>query len=1058
MPRRAPQLAKLTRPRIPKVVQRERLFTALDGNGDGGAVWVEGPPGAGKTTLVSSWLEARKRPAIWIQVDDGDTDPAAFFLYLGAAVRSLAPRARLPLYERDYQHDALGFARRFFRLMFAHLPQRGVLVLDNLHELGASAVAELVPTMADEVPPGVTLVLTSRTQAPAQWSRHLANDTVRVVSAEALRLTAPETAEVALTAGHLNADQVAHVQRESGGWAAGVRLMVEALRRGSDTGANDHASVRETLFDYFATQVFDRAGAATQRLLTCTALLPRFDAAMAKAISDIEGAAEILDRLFRSRWFTERRGGPLYTYEFHALFRTFLLARLRACTAPEVLRNLESKAARLMREAGYHGESFHLHRDACDWAQCVGIVLDQAEVLIDQGRWRTLLDWLNAIPAAFRDDDLRLQYWRGMALMSTDLDTARAVLTCAREGFARASDRTGESMCAAGLLEGFFYEYDDLTPVDDALETITSALSQGARYPSASAELAVCSAALIGLVFRRPGDRALSAVIQRVARLLEQKLDVNRRLAAAQFLLYACYAGGDFAHGDSLATEVEALTQDESASEIVRYLAYDALVSYLFISGHYARAEKALLRAIALGNQLPQPTLQVDLWMLGCFLAVQERDVAKAERCLAHIASSATDERRSDRQFEWVARAWVAATRGDALAAASAASEAARIADARQVGFWQLICRLPLVYALLLARKHDNARLALQEADAILQQSPLGYPDTALRALRAVLVVRTRGAAARQELCELFRTVAQREHGAILNRFQLLMPELAAAALAMDVETSTVRWLIVRFGWPSPSFAAKRWPWAICVRALGGFSVECEGVPLKFSGKAPRRVLEVLKVLIAFGGRDVHRRQLVDALWPDEDGDAGYAALEVAVARLRKLLGSPHCVVVRNEQLSLDFTRTWVDCYALEEAIDADMDAGERGDRMLALYKGDFLPSDSEAPWSVRPRLRLRACFIRGVLATARHHEQKGDWQAALGLYERALDIDDLAEPFYQGFMRCCLTLDRITDGMRAYRRMRQSLSVALGIAPSNDSQTLARALTDARSAPSSSS
>ena len=339
----------------------------------------------------------------------------------------------------------------------------------------------------------------------------------------------------------------------------------------------------------------------------------------------------------------------------------------------------------------------------------------------------------------------------------------------------------------------------------------------------------------------------------------------------------------------------------------------------------------------------------------------------------------------------------------------------------------------------------------LDESREILDVAPLGYPDTAFRALRAVHALRTAYADCRQILVELFRVVAERDHGAILNRFQSLMPELSAAALEMNAEPAIVQSLVRRFGWHPPSLSVVRWPWAVCIRTLGKFEVERDGVPLKFSGKAPRRVLEVLKVLIAHGCRDVHRQLLVDALWPDEEGDAGHAALEVAVARLRKLLGSQDTVLVRNEHVSLDLGRVWVDCLALDEVLDPDLEDGERRHRLLALYKGDFLPSDRDAPWSVRARLRLRAGFVRAVSAIARRLEANGDWHAALSLYERGLGIDDLAEDFYQGTMRCCLKLDRIAEGMTAYRRMRQSLSVVLGIAPSKDSEALARALVESR-------
>jgi len=58
-------LAKLTRPRLHGTVARERLFAVLDEARNRTLVCVVGPPGAGKTTLVATWLEARRIPGIW---------------------------------------------------------------------------------------------------------------------------------------------------------------------------------------------------------------------------------------------------------------------------------------------------------------------------------------------------------------------------------------------------------------------------------------------------------------------------------------------------------------------------------------------------------------------------------------------------------------------------------------------------------------------------------------------------------------------------------------------------------------------------------------------------------------------------------------------------------------------------------------------------------------------------------------------------------------------------------------------------------------------------------
>src|SRR5215831_15571234 len=104
-------LAKTTRPTLaPTTVARPRLFRLLDRARRKPVTWVWGPPGAGKTTLVVSYLQARKVRTLWYQLDEGDADVATFFYYLGVA----APRRRrpLPLLTSQYRPGLGLFARR----------------------------------------------------------------------------------------------------------------------------------------------------------------------------------------------------------------------------------------------------------------------------------------------------------------------------------------------------------------------------------------------------------------------------------------------------------------------------------------------------------------------------------------------------------------------------------------------------------------------------------------------------------------------------------------------------------------------------------------------------------------------------------------------------------------------------------------------------------------------------------------------------------------------------------------------------------------------------------
>jgi DNA-binding SARP family transcriptional activator len=284
---------------------------------------------------------------------------------------------------------------------------------------------------------------------------------------------------------------------------------------------------------------------------------------------------------------------------------------------------------------------------------------------------------------------------------------------------------------------------------------------------------------------------------------------------------------------------------------------------------------------------------------------------------------------------------------------------------------------------------------------------------------------------------------ARYEHVHIIRSARIFR-ELLAEACEAGIEVDYVTRLIRQYRVAAPEGARGSWPWPVKVHTLGRFEVHVDGAPLEFSGKAPRKPLALLKSIIAFGAVGVPAGALIDALWPEEEGDAARKSLDVTIARLRRLLGRGDALLVSDETVTLNPKLCWVDAQSFLGRADASDGETERA---CTLYAGTFLPGDLEAPWTVKYREKLRSRFVHLVEDVGADAEARSAWDDAIAWYRRGLEADELAETFHQGLMRCYRALGRHAEGMSAYRRLRQTLSVTLGIAPSEHSQALARTL-----------
>jgi len=1056
-PRHEPTLGKLRPPRLGRVFGREALFAQLDGCATAPGVWIAGPPGMGKTTLVATYLESRAVPCVWLQLDSGDADPATFAHFLGAAAALIAPRRalRLPLPSADELRDVPGFMRRLVRRLALALDPPWVLVLDNVQELGSAPLlhAGIVAALA-ELPQGVRMIAMSREPAPPAYARLLAGQQLFVIDEPSLRFTEADTQRLVNL--HERDWSPAELHRITDGWAAAMILLLAARAELGPAGALRDGSARERLFAFFAGEVIEGLGPAQAATLMRVAFLPSASAAMAVAISGDASAGELLDSLAQRSLFTDRRDGTPQVFTFHALFGEFLRALATRTLGAQAHRALRVEAAAILAGRGQADTAIAMLIEARAWPAARALLLAHASRFVAQGRHALVREGLLALPEGTRDEP-QAWYWLGCCELGTDPLGALQHFERAHQGYIAVGDALGSFYTAAAAADAIVFlgaSLDALAPWMPVLEAQAPAYLQ---HIDADTDLRVLPGLLAAFVHRETAHPLTALLAERAERLLNQPLGASQRILLGTLAYYLLWTGQPL-RLDRILIKIDRLCAMPEAAPATLLRWYSVSVLIYSLLGRIDAALAHARSALELAAPGPAP-MRAKAHLAMVLAAVAARDAELARTHLAEAADALDPHNAIDATTYEFQRGLLMMLDGDWPGAAKLMREAVTSGHASG---WPLREHVALLGQTLTAAQLGDFEEAESSLQAVLTHRfyTVCVWHHWLTALIEAQLAQRRGQPPRA-LAALTRAFAiGREHGYDFAPMPYccgdMMPVLALLALDHGIDPPFAQALVRRHALPAPAGAGERWPWPVRIRTLGRFAIERDAAPGAVPRKESRKPLDLLKLLIALGGEAVPVARLCAALWPDAAGDAARNSFDNALHRLRKLLGDDALVVLRAGGLSLDPSRCWTDLTALEVCFDEVQrlkpDAGAAQlaslvERTLALCAGDFLPGDDELPDVLVARLRIQARFTRQTAVLGDRLDAGGQHAAAVRVYQRAVELQPLAEDIYRRLIAGLLALGQRAEAYEAYRRCRQQLSVVLGIRPAAETDALVASL-----------
>ncbi len=1041
--------AKLTPPRLYAITPRRRLFTLLKEHARSRAmIWVEGPPGAGKTSVVASYLAEHKQRTLWYHIDPGDADLATFFHYIASAAQIAAGRKRLslPSLTPEFLADVPGFTKRFFRDLWSKVPLPAVLVLDNYQDIAADAMLhQILPLALSEFPHGTTLIGISREEPPHHLAREQTYNLIGHINWEELRLTLEETMSLAQSAPNMNPDLCMKLHKEANGWVAGTVLLLERFKAQHTWKTPIPAETMTGIFNYFAKEVFETMTSRERDVLMRTAFLPWVTGPMAKEVSGDTEAADVLRDLYQRGLFTDRRCDTQVRYQYHDLFREFLLDRGRMHFDDQNLRGCHQVAAQVAERHGLPERAVSLYAEAQSWDDLIRCICETSQSLLSQGRHQTIQHYIGLLPKSERENQPWVLYWSGISRMVFDPLAARKDLESAYQQFESSTeDIAGLLLTCGGIIESYICGVDDMAPAIMWGDRLQHILNQNNGFPSQAVEARVLTH-LQALIYAATHHSLLADLEGNIEQTLRSLDDPASRCGVAATFVTLPLWRGDFLRARQI---LDQLTPDVKSAKIppVIRLCWNVMeANYAWNLTNHAQAQEHLALALSIAEEFGILVFIPMIIGISAYNALAAGDDKEGERLADLIAKGLRPDQRLAQGQHSFYRAGVSLIRNDLPTARHHASCALSITSSLCLPFMTGNCRVGLAKVLVELGELAEAR---DQLDAALEYARLMRSSTmevhCLLTMAQIFFKQGDAERGKESLRQGLR-IASRIDYLVLEYWwrPQVMAALLARALEADIEVEFVRSVIRRRGLRAPSPALRNWPYPVMITSLGRFDIRINGVPLRYSGKTQRKPLELLKYLCVAGTQGIHQEFVEETLWPDADGEAADQAFRTTLHRLRKLLRHDDAIQLCDGHLAFDPSLVTLDHITFEgRALTIDRADVVALEQTLALYGGHFLHGET-ASWIFPVRERLRARFLDLTERLGAILEERGDVHEAAQQYLQALEVEPVAEVMCRRVMMAYVRLGRRTEAIAVYQRFSHALRTKLGVPPAAETVAL---------------
>jgi ATP/maltotriose-dependent transcriptional regulator MalT/DNA-binding SARP family transcriptional activator len=1090
-------------PEVSDVVERDRLFSFLDLNRQKRVALILGQAAQGKSTLIASYLSIfqnklknqNQAQTLWLHLNKKESDHTKLFYMIFNAFSNVIEKSE---YFKNLKipQTTLGVGgvgeniTRYSEILislFNNIDKKINIVMDDLDSLDQNASSfTLIQNIIKEIPANISLFLLSRQMPLLSIEKLKMDKKVVVLNNEDLKFDLEETRMFFSRfdkTGKIDLVQIKKIQAVTEGWAGGLTLVSESMRRSPDLTKLPEHIVTDT-FSFFSEEIYSSLPEHIKDFLIKTSFFETLDPeVLSKFCEDIPDPVRILKELARRNLFIQKVDSsdkwPVFRY--NKLFRTFLKRALLRDISQEQFKELNMKAGRIFQEKKEHEQAVIYYIEAHAYKEIGKIIKTVGTDFVIKGRYDDLERWMKSLPNEMIWKDPWLIFYltitRRIKGGVQNINDFRIALSL----FEKTDDIRGQILCVAYLIEAAVFMrkpfYIILNLINDGKKLLESIDN---NFLFAWARTLLWQQIGFGYIAGN-GDILKGVSGCKNAIILAGKINnPDLKLNASIVMILGYVQAGDFTNAELVLSKIQDLTKEGIHPEY-RALKNFVNIDFAMKKGEFKLSENLLSKAETDIEKFGFLFLYPGFLEAKSMYFIYTKNYKDADRITDYLSDFSILE--GNNFYKGIAHGIKAVSlyhQAKYKTAEVEAIKALEIMEKTQRSeihlFW---VKQILGFIFFHQKKFQKAQIELQlcfdyfgrvssdlaYAEASFALGLLLWEQNETEQAKSYIEIGVKKAV--KENYVHFNVMSMNDFVKALFLIQVygdnesyseyILELLASNPTPLSFEIDSIKSVktnkekellklsnIYKFVLPK-----------LRIETLGCFRILKDDLVVENINWEGVRPKLLLKSIVFHGGKDIPREVLIEDIWPESSTKAGEKNFKINLHRLRKalepdvdqvfgysyLIHKAGLVSFDSELVSID-TDEFLKFYLKGEQKEKS-DQKEKAilffDKAIRLYQGEYFVEEPYVEWLSARRNLFRIKYIEILERKACLHESLNQKTSVIDAWQRVLQADPLFEKAYQKLMLMYAGSGMKTNALNIFKECKNVFRQELDIDPDHE-------------------